>query len=61
MTVEIPYVEGFRTGLRCGSWFLCPYDKMTKERREWERGHSAGLDLYREYGPRTVLAGAVTA
>jgi ribosome modulation factor len=46
-----PFCDGYAAGLCGEDPRSCPYDKMTKERNEWERGQSIGVDLMRSVAP----------
>jgi hypothetical protein len=39
-------LEGYQSGLRGEDPRMCPYDKMTRERREWQLWHSYGVEVY---------------
>ena len=40
------FIDGFRAGLCGDGWETCPYDKMTRERYEWERGQALGCAAF---------------
>lgn len=45
MGKDIPYVEGFHAGEDGLDPRECPYEKMTAEYREWQRGHALAVEI----------------
>lgn len=39
------FCEGYRAGLVGPDPRMCPYEKLTKEWVEWQRGYGVGADL----------------
>lgn len=43
------FIQGISAGFQGEDPRLCPFDKMTREHAEWQRGHHVGSRINREH------------
>lgn len=55
MTGIAIFIEGVEAGKRGDDPRACPYEKMTREHREWHRGQSWGVRLVTDDSAKPVV------